>query len=165
MVENRYKIVGRRFLANVIDEIIFVPVSILSSNISSSGFISIVLLFVPILFWTFYFVFFNGKYGQTIGKKLIGIKILDINEKEVIGFKRALYRDGFWFIAGLIGLGYFIFSFTGNRESVEGVRNNYDEYMSTISVIWMLIEIATVFTNQKRRALHDYLASSVVIAV
>ena len=160
----KYKTAGKRLVASILDEILLLPISYFVSNISSQNQIILaLLLFLPIFFWTFYFVMLNGKLGYTIGKKIMNLKILDVNEQNVIGIKRAFCRDGIWFVASFLGLIYSISLLITSNESPNIIKDNYDDYLTIISTIWILVELITMLTNSKRRALHDYLAGSVVI--
>lgn len=95
----------------------------------------------------------------------MGIKVLDLDERTVIGLKRAIYRDSFWVVAFLAGTLYILYiQRTGQRLTSE-VKDTVEEYLSTTSSFWLLLEVATMFTNSKRRAVHDYLAHSVVVRI
>jgi uncharacterized RDD family membrane protein YckC len=39
-----------------------------------------------------YYVYFEGSTGQTIGKRMVGIRVVDINGGEPIGYARAFIR-------------------------------------------------------------------------
>ena len=39
------------------------------------------------------------------------------------------------------------------------------QFLLAISLIWTVLEILTMLTNDKRRALHDYIAGTVVVKV
>ena len=93
----------------------------------------------------------------------MSLKILDINEQNVIGIKRAFYRDGVWFAASLLGLIYYSFLLLNNTENTSIIRDNYEDYLTIISIVWILIELTTMLTNSKRRAVNDFLANSVVV--
>jgi uncharacterized RDD family membrane protein YckC len=39
-----------------------------------------------------YFAYLNGVHGQTVGKRLLGIRVVDLDTGEPIGFRRGLAR-------------------------------------------------------------------------
>ena len=53
---------------------------------------------------------------------------------------------------------------TSNTEVIdEESKSYYNDFVSITSGIWLIMELTTMFFNEKRRALHDFLAGSVVI--
>jgi uncharacterized RDD family membrane protein YckC len=92
------------------------------------------------------------------------IKVVDINEISEIGIKRSIIRELPWIIADICIFIYFCIILLLNKSSnFEDSKNSYNTLNSTISVAWMLIELITMLTNYKRRAVHDYMAKSVVV--
>jgi hypothetical protein len=95
----------------------------------------------------------HGKYEQTNGKHLMGIKVFDIQEQNVIGYKRSFYREAVWFFAKIVGLTFFIIAtynpLTQNQDLSDTYLNGYVRL--TIS-IWFVLELVTMFFNKKRRA-------------
>jgi uncharacterized RDD family membrane protein YckC len=112
-----YATIVDRFLAVLIDTIItLIIVFILSIP---SGIISIVpgmrFLFIPttwigFLIWIFYFGYFESTSGQTIGKQILRIKVVDEQALTVVDMGRALIRNiiriidflPFFYIIGII---------------------------------------------------------------
>lgn len=90
------------------------------------------------------------------------IKVFSIDEKELIGYKRAFLRESIWFFINLALIASLIF----NRDITylsEETNIHYGKYALIISSSLVLIEIIIMFSNPKRRALHDFLGGSVVI--
>jgi uncharacterized RDD family membrane protein YckC len=54
-----------------------------------------------------YYTYFHGRTGQTPGDAALGIKVLDIETREVIGYQRAFVRCLVSIVSGLVlVLGY-----------------------------------------------------------
>jgi uncharacterized RDD family membrane protein YckC len=162
----KYDTFGKRFLAGIVDTAVFVPFILLQNYFEdrnhSNGFIIATIAFN--ICWMIYVVIGHGKYGQTVGKRVMGLKVFALNEKDVIGFKRAFYREAIWFFATIIAIVYFI----NSGESVSTQTRNveaefYGGYLDLFSGIWFIMELITISFNAKRRALHDLIAGSVVI--
>ena len=91
----RYHAFWRRLCAGLIDVLVLATLSLLAVKfITSKGLylsygITVGLALIPIL----YSVLLTGLLGQTIGKIIMGIKVLDLGEKQYIGIKRAVFRD------------------------------------------------------------------------
>ena len=113
-----------------------------------------------------YIVIGHGKYGQTLGKKIMQIKVLDIGEQKTIGYSRAFLRESVWLIAEISGIIYLIYlSSATTVTDRELVKLVYEDYMSFTTLGWLLLELITMLFNKKRRALHDYIAGSVVVKI
>lgn len=161
----KYQTFWRRNFAANVDFLIFFPLVLVAFTYERSGDRTAYLIFTSlhVILFTAYMVICHGRFGHTIGKKLIGIKVLDKNEQDLIGVKRAFLRESPWFLAQLIGI---IFLWINSSVSIgpDRLLDTYTKSMvSLISWIWFFIEILTMYFSQKRRALHDFLAGSVVV--
>ncbi len=165
---SRYDTLYKRIIAALIDCLIFLPFSfidyLIEDTTSKSLFLTWTILYTFI--WTTYVVVGHGKYGHTIGKKLMKIQVLDKNEQMPIGYGRAFIRESVCFFAAVIGIIYFIIATYSNPVINESLRETYFEnFVSRITSIWFILELITALTNNKRRALHDFLAGSVVVDI
>ena len=163
---HKYHTFGKRLFAGLIDGLIFVPFSILDNRFEHTDNKTLFIgwtLFHTIC-WTFYVVIGHGKYGQTIGKRLMDIKVFDINETSLIGYKNAFLRESIWVFAVIAGIIYLTLS-TSNITTFNAVikATYYDDIVGLASGIWLILELITMFFSKKRRALHDFLAGSVVV--
>ena len=136
-------------MAAIVDGIVFVPFIFFDGWILNSANNSIIFL------WHY-------KYGQTIGKWVTGVKVVDVSEITNISLKQSIRRDSFYLAFELIGLLYFLFLWfqTGKTEYL---LIDYNSFAGVPIFIWMLIELGSMLSNPKRRAIHDFLAKSVVI--
>ena len=82
---------GNRVVAFVIDWAIFVVLDIVAYATGSNAFHLVVDLITIAV--AIYFVYLIGSVGQTPGKKIMGVKIVDANTGQVVGFWRALGRE------------------------------------------------------------------------
>jgi uncharacterized RDD family membrane protein YckC len=98
-----YASVGDRFVAVLIDHIILafvslafvIPAFILGAFAFSFGFALFFgpLILLDFLLWLLYFSYFEGTTGQTFGKSLVGIKVVDEATQRPIDMGRALIRN------------------------------------------------------------------------
>jgi len=159
----RYSTLGDRLFANMIDGFIlrlwgfiisFIPVS-------DSFFNSKILLPIALLYPVLYTILFHGFAGQTIGKMIIGIKIFDKSEKVKNTFGQAVLRD---IIPLVVMLVFYLISIFG-VTSDDSVLTFSTLFLLYIIVIWSLLEIITLLFNKKHRALHDFIAGTVVLKI
>lgn len=107
-----------------------------------------------------YCVFMHGRYGQTVGKMVTGVKLFALNEKP-LGYKRALLRE---VVPVLIVILIVLYD---APKILLGV-NPYDiqaefNILFVANITWFVAELITMLTNSRRRALHDFIAGSVVV--
>lgn len=91
------------------------------------------------------------------------IKVLNLEENGVIGFRKAFYRESVWFFISLTLIVYFIFNINSTSYSASEYLMTYDDINAIISLSWLAIELITMLTNNKRRAIHDFMAGSVIV--
>lgn len=166
--KNKYQTFWQRLIAIIIDTLVLSPVAIIINTIPIAN-NKLAFLFVQLatsLSLLIYFVIGHGKYGYSVGKKIMRVKVSALNEKHVIGFRRAFLRESIWFFLS-IGLLLYLFFITRNIQIIDkNILHNYTNKCYYISSIWLLIELVTMLaTKKKRRALHDFIANSVVIQI
>lgn len=160
----KYNTFFKRFGAGIIDGMVFVPFSILASDVSNNKALFIIVMFLYLLFWLIYTAGMHARFGQTLGKMATGIKVYNINEESTITLTAAIARESFWCAAQLIALINFIFV-TLERNAGEVILEKYNDSAAFITICWILIELITMLTNLKRRSLQDFIANSVVIKI
>lgn len=168
---NPYKTFGPRFLAGIVDGLVFMPVALLSKIIwSHSGGIPVFLLvlwsIVETLSFTVYSILMTGRYGQTLGKMAAKVKVFDLSGSAVSMFQ-ALRRDSVVLLMNVLYLAAqlpAILTATPLKDSVT-------LYIIAIFVLgpagllWFTAEMITMLTNKRRRAIHDLIADSVVMRI
>jgi uncharacterized RDD family membrane protein YckC len=110
-----------------------------------------------------YSVFFHSRYGQTLGKMATRIKVVDLSGRP-IGIRQALWRDGPTILLCLATAAF------GIRAALDGVNPLSFEFLAIIppllvyaNMIWIMAEFLTMLTNRRRRAIHDWIASTLVV--
>jgi uncharacterized RDD family membrane protein YckC len=173
MVEKQYKTFWRRFGSMVIDTLLFVPFSWLDQMIITTFSQGVALFWLSLSSCLFllYSILMHGLLGQTVGKMVFRIRVLDLSEQK-LAFRQAFLRDlvpvcmsimlieymrahpDFWF---QIHLG------TLTPEGVAEVSLEWFYFLNFFVLFWSLLELGTMLLNRKRRAIHDFIARSVVV--
>ncbi len=163
----RYYAFWRRLAAGLFDGIVLILIYSLIAKIciAANEFPSYNFTVGLTVIYIFYNVLLTGLSGQTIGKIVMGIKVLDLGEKKVIGIKRAFFRDSVPIILQcfsliIITIKHFEIVFIPEQVSIF-----FENMVSKSSFCWLILELITMFINKKRRAIHDFLAASVVISL
>ncbi len=111
-----------------------------------------------------YSIVLHGRYGQTIGKRLCGVRVVDISERPLTWVQAAL-RD-------LPNLIYPSWALVGAARLILAGLDPYPTMPSEADLqgiflwnMWVAVELLTTLTNSKRCSIHDFLARSVVVRV
>jgi uncharacterized RDD family membrane protein YckC len=113
---------------------------------------------ISLVYWA-YAVWLLSARGQTVGRWLCRVQVRDVGEGPVRP-RQALIRESIPQLIALGALPYLLF------RQAEGTLTMEAQLMITIPhTLWVLLEIITMLSNEKRRALHDYLARTVVVRV
>lgn len=162
---NRYSTLGKRIVAYLIDSLIFAPFIYLYLNFSWSVVpVWIDYLMIPLgsVLGIGYNVLLHWKYGQTVGKMVAKVKVVDISEQP-ISFGQAFLRDIVYVIDGsinsLLSYSFFAFGYGAASETYQATM----QYVVIPIIIWLIVDTIVCIKNRKHRALHDFIAGTVVV--
>ncbi|MGR5308119.1 RDD family protein [Vibrio mediterranei] len=166
MYANKYSNFWRRFFAVIIDGLVFLPLQWIDEYILSGAIGS-----VGVFLWGVggailgisYYVILHAKYGQTIGKMVMKVKVVDVSESRNITVKQSCIRD----IVPIIMVPFTVYAyaqlafFGKTWQSLD--QDSVLTIVSLIMISWVVLESVSMLFNEKRRAVHDYIAGSVVV--
>jgi uncharacterized RDD family membrane protein YckC len=116
-------VTGRRIPAIIVDGLLIgIPVSLLSmlfgTNEANGGNVSVPLVSLSTLIFFLYFVLLEGYLGQTVGKMLLGIKVIREDNGEVPGIGTAVIRTLLRLIDGLFAylVGFIVVLSSSKRQ-------------------------------------------------
>jgi uncharacterized RDD family membrane protein YckC len=172
----RYAGFGPRLAANLLDFVIMIPLIALSFWGSSHFRLFQVYYFLPgILFGLFYSFYLVRRYGGTPGKIIVGIRIRKL-DGEPVGYREAFLRylpDTLLGILMSIGLvlsvlhmsdaEYHSLSFMERSKRMVEMSPSWYKPLQWIQTAWVWGELLVLLTNHKRRAIHDFIAGTVVV--
>ncbi len=157
----------RRAPALVIDAMVLSPLLVLYwilPRFWPSSILGLVVL-IPLLSHL-YEIYFLTRWGQTVGKVIMAIKVTQLDGSP-ISLSHALLRrsvDIMFSVAFLGVVGYRWSAFPPADPRL--VLSESDPLFRThemITNVWMWSELIVLFFNKKKRALHDFIAGTVVI--
>jgi uncharacterized RDD family membrane protein YckC len=127
------------------------------------------------LFGLFYSVYLVHRFGGTPGKRVMKIKISKADGTPV-GYREALLRylpEALMTIALSIGTimallnltdaQYFSANFLDRQKIITAAAPSWNSTIMIGLSIWTWSEFVVMLTNKKRRAIHDFIAGTVVI--
>jgi uncharacterized RDD family membrane protein YckC len=131
---------------------------------------------IPLVFaFAAYNIFFVGRWGMTVGKCVFRIKVVSLGGERA-GYLRAFRRHAVDFalsaaqcaltVVALMSVAEHEFNALafGHRLDLLGQRTGAaSDVLDGVYLAWALSELVVLLLNEKRRALHDYLAGTVVV--
>ena len=163
---DRYQTFGSRFLAGIVDSIVFIPLVIADHFLFQEGRPLLVLIFWAIISYSSYSIYsviMHAKYGQTLGKMVAKVKVLNETETDVPGFKRALLRDSIYITMTLFSIIRFIRLLINEGFTEAYYNSDVNLYFGYFSIGWLLLEFVTMLMNSRRRAFHDFIGGTLVV--
>jgi uncharacterized RDD family membrane protein YckC len=157
---DKYKTLPRRIGAAIVDSLIFLLISfVVLKPFSSMGWeeTDFTLSYLLGLSYIGYTVMMHWRFGATVGKLVFRIRVLDHLTEAKISLKQAVIRDSVPLAVELATLIGFVFHQSGGSV-INGLVENYNAY-------WFFLEILTSLFNDKRRAIHDFMAGTVCVKV
>lgn len=174
----RYAGFWPRLGAMLLDGLILGPVGWLSILAGGHHRLYDVYTFIPfILLGLFYNVYLVRRFGGTPGKLIVGIRIRKVNG-DPVGYREAILRElpdtilnalvSFALLLPLFQMTdaeYASLSFTGLYQRQLALAPAWYKPANWAQNIWFWSELVVLLTNRKRRALHDFIAGTVVVHV
>ncbi len=163
-----------RFCSMLLDGLILSPLLFLMM-LDMSRLLMIGVVTLLFFFEAFYDVYFVQRFGGTPGKLIVGLRILKTGGSPVT-YREALLRAGpelIFSLLGSIGLAVALSRIPGAAHStfLAGVSSSqllafspaWSGPVQIIERIWNWGELIVLQTNRKKRALHDFIAGTVVV--
>src|SRR5258708_4091991 len=170
---DRYSTFGPRFWTGFVDSCVLWPLGFVTSALLSLNVprgVASLLIIVESLAWLVYTVVMHARYGQTVGKMATKVRVVDFRTEGRISWSQAWLREGIPMFLSLGFLGYEIYavwtrhlapSDVANGQAL--VANKAFWLLTALPGLWFIAEVLTMLTNEKRRALHDFIAGTVVV--
>jgi uncharacterized RDD family membrane protein YckC len=168
MIEHKYNTFWPRVGAGIVDGFVFLPLSLLDKWIwSISQSIPIIFLLTWFIIWSFsyvtYSVLMHGFFGQTLGKMAAKVKVLDISENKLT-MRQAFLRDIVPIVLGVITIFYVVPIVLERVHPFKEITWTFPMIILLYAnLCWYFAEVITMLANKKRRAVHDFIARSVVV--
>lgn len=116
----------------------------------------------------------HARWGQTIGKMVLGIRVVQLDGAPITP-RHALLRNAVEIGLVLIGIpsmAYVLLTWNGpewttipdlDRHRLVVDRDPLSNYAFGLVTLWQASEFVVLLFNAKRRALHDFIAGTVVV--
>lgn len=170
LAADKYKTFWPRFWAGFIDGLVFLPITLFDSYLSAPARGPIILISWAIISYTAYWLYsvsLHARFGQTLGKRAMHVKVMDVSEERIPSLGQAFLRDIGYIILNISSLVYFVYIVAAHKyvAGTEQVNSLPGRILAFAGLGWFLLEVITMFANSKRRAIHDLIAKTVVLNV
>ncbi len=169
--DNRYRTFWRRFWALFFDGfVVGIPILLLVLGLQSAGIVEkrpdpYLSHFLQALALTYY-IAMHAAFGQTVGKMITGVRVMHESEESGISTGQAIMRDIVPVCSMIASLAYLaLFGMPPEDASLSGVAAAAVYAAALAQLAWSLAEILTMLFNARRRALHDFIARTVVVRI
>ena len=167
-----------RFAAFWLDALIVLPVTGLAFWGAQQYRLYPIYSFIPdMLFGFFYSVYLVRRFGGTPGKLIMRLRIRKVTGERV-GYREAFLRCAPEFVLGVLvaiallpslfqltDAEYHALSFIERSQRLIHLAPGWYRPLQILLQIWIWSEFIVMLTNEKRRALHDFIAGTVVVRV
>jgi uncharacterized RDD family membrane protein YckC len=165
-----------RFCAALVDILVFIPVVAAIFYLSRINFFfSVIFVIIHTCLFAFYNIYFNAKFGGTIGKLAVNIRLTKPNGTN-INWKEAWLRSSvdivfaaLFLIVELVALSkvdqqaYLASGFFARSELIMPLFPSWYKYYNIPNQIWIWGELIVLLFNSRKRAIHDFIAGTIVI--
>ncbi len=171
----RYRTFGPRFWAGDVDSAVLWPVTTLICFLASREAplpVSLFIWFISSFYYLAYSITLHAKYGQTVGKMACKVRVVDFKTEENISWRQALLRDSVPLFITIVICAQELFLLCSGKLRAADLNNTpdphqalgtYYQFIFLTLFLWFCAELVTMLTNKKRRAIHDFIAGTVVV--
>lgn len=159
MEPERYNTELKRYLAAIVDALILMPVGFVINALvrfTDGEMLKLILQVIAVFLPVLYSTILHYRYGQTLGKVVFSLLVLDEGEEHKLSLVQAVMRN---LIPLLFATGFTVYYLY--RNSTE----DFEKYYEAVSRLPLTVvgELFSMAVTSRRRAIHGYLAGSVVI--
>ena len=164
--KEKYQTIRQRYYAVGIDGLILSPIALLiysswgweiSTHLQTFCSISCSMLIV------IYPIICHGLTGQTPGKKVMSIKVVNYSNDGPLNWPQSMIRDLVPTLAYIWSSYLLVMLVYSSTPEAYFHYEAADHFLSRMIIIWWLLELITMCANKRCRAVHDFFADTAVI--
>jgi uncharacterized RDD family membrane protein YckC len=166
----------KRFCAMWVDAFALIPLMLLFMWLESlDKNLAILVTILSTTYFSMYHVCFNARYGGTLGKLAVGIWVTKPDGTR-IGWSHAWKRSAvdlvfailmlyveIWALTQVSNEQYSTLAFTKRSQLLQSYYPSWFFILMYLQQVWMWSEVVVLLFNKRKRALHDFIAGTVVI--
>lgn len=174
--KNVYAGFWHRLFAGVLDFVLLLPFLLFFAWLEGLDRNLAILVTVPSTgLFAFYYVFFNARFGGTLGKLSAGIRITQPDGGSIgwpeawlrssvdLAFALVLLCANIWALAHIAPAEYSKLAWVARTEELQRLSPAWLGIALILQQIWAWGELVVLLLNKRKRAIHDFIAGTVVI--
>lgn len=147
-----YKTLGLRFIALFIDNLILLPLALFGGNEEKTS-LDLFTIATMVLMHS-YFIIGHAQYGRTVGKKIMGVKVVSIHQHLPITWMQAIRRELLWILRSAS----FAFLVVNANNPL-----NTPTVVGLVLTLPILADAVLAIIHPQNRSLRDFIAGTIVI--
>lgn len=144
---DKYDTFSGRFFAGLLDGLVLLPVGLLASFMTGNKFSLIVGTVISYTAYYVYNIYFHWKTGQTLGKKWMGIRVVDKDETRLLTLEQSFMRDSIYVLMNTVGLLIVLYQII--TEDYSRLGRITIQALDWLGFVWFFLEVITMMTNDK----------------
>ncbi len=166
----------KRFCAAFVDMLVLIPAMVAFHFTGGlSIFSALATVVVSSLLFSVYTIYFHYKFGATLGKMAVGIRVT-LPDGGKIGLRQAFLRSSvdlgfalfilFAHVLAISNADPEVYLNAGWMERFEYILSLFPAWyvlVDTVNQLWVWSEFIVLLFNKRKRAIHDFIAGTVVI--
>jgi uncharacterized RDD family membrane protein YckC len=137
--------------------------------------LAITITITSTILFQMYFVYFNAKFGGTPGKLVTGIRVtlldgarigwIEAWKRESVNIVWAFYLlvSNLWAICHVDPTMFYSLRPVERSQLLYQCRPSWGIVIDKLGMVWILSEVIVFLLNKRKRAIHDFIAGTVVI--
>jgi uncharacterized RDD family membrane protein YckC len=174
---NNYATFWQRFAAMWIDFFVLLPLLVVQALLEPVSKAAALALVIPMAAaYAGYTIFCNARFGQTLGKRVMGIRVIRLSG-ERIAWREAWLRSSvevFFSLLAVVGsfvalatiadADYYGVGYMQRTQNLAAHQPLWLSWTPWATQVWVWSEVVVMLFNRRRRALHDFIAGTLVTA-
>ena len=166
-----------RFGAVIVDLLVFIPFIVIYFWLEGESKQLALAYSIPYsLLYAGYNIYFHGRFGQTLGKMALGIKVVRLDGMAML-YREAFLRHAVDLFLGILMTAASIIAYLSVSDAEYSAASGFlshailrqdhepfwHNYVTILMQAWCWSELIVLLSNEKKRAIHDFIAGTVVI--
>lgn len=167
----------QRFAALCVDVFVFVPLALVQAMVESvSKRAALVMVISYAGLSLAYSIYSHGRFGRTVGKWVMRIRVVRVTGEPLrwreawlrsavdVGMAGASTYGRILALVAVTDAEYYNVGWFARGAKIAALEPTWATWAMWVGAVWAWSEVLTMLLNKRRRALHDFIAGTVVIS-